>query len=414
VFAALLKLHLRVGARLALRAAAPIVGLPIVALGIQQNPGGALRETARFLFAPPGQAGGTLAVAAVAMMLAAWAAPRVTCGLAGWSRHLPVTETTQRLAALAAIVTAQAPLVCGLLLLAPIATCPPGSVSPGRVVALVVAMTGAAVVAWPGQRRWRSALLALASLAVAAPAGLPGDLAAVLLLAAATALAGPLSPRAVTRVGWTPAGLPVPVLIAARALGRTAVLAVVLSSIPLAMTAAFRINNPDLSPAVAAGAARLGGGLAVTILIGALVERLAVRRSVWSWARSLPAGAVRRVDGDAVILAAACLIPLAVTAWLDAMSAVWVAMSVPAFALRGAGMLRASLDTRIAPSGRLLAEGALGAAWLALLPWLGLFFLAAAPWSRRIAADRDRLQRVSRWEERHHDTAGDPASWSGR
>jgi hypothetical protein len=187
----------------------------------------------------------------------------------------------------------------------------------------------------------------------------------------------------------------------------------VLALIPLAAMAALRINN-DLPRGVAAGAARLGGGVGVAVLIAAMVERLAVRRPAWCWARSLPAGAARRVGEDAILLGAPCLVPLAITGWLDLIAALAVAMCVPALALRGAGALRRSMESRTGPATRVLAEAALLACWVALVPWLALAALAAVPFAWRAAAAEDRGQRVSRWEERHHSTAGDPLSWSAR
>jgi hypothetical protein len=69
--------------------------------------------------------------------------------------------------------------------------------------------------------------------------------------------------------------------------------------------------------AVASGAARLGGGLAVAFLLSSLAARLATRRPVWPWARSLPVASHRRVAEDAAFLAAPCLVPLAAAALLD-------------------------------------------------------------------------------------------------
>jgi hypothetical protein len=177
--------------------------------------------------------------------------------------------------------------------------------------------------------------------------------------------------------------------------------------------AVLRVNN-DVPPGVAAGAARLGGGVGVAVLIAAMVERLAVRRPAWCWARSLPAGAAQRIGEDAILLAAPCLVPLAITGWLDPIAALTVAMCVPALALRGAGALRRSMESRMGPATPVLAEAALLACWVALVPWLALAALAALPLAWRAAAAEDRRQKVSRWEERHHSMTGDPHSWSAR
>jgi hypothetical protein len=410
----LLRFHLRVGVRLAMRTAAPAIGLPVVALLLQQEPAGAAVVFLAWLFAAPGNAASGLAVGVVALALAGWAAPRVTSGMAGWMRHLPVADASQRRAALAALVAAQAPLVIAMLLGAIPAAQRSDNIPAGRIVSLLIMTAAAALAAWPGAHAWRSRPFALLAILVAASATRSGILAAVVLVAGAERLASPLAPprRAVRR--GLPAVIPVPILVGIRALDGSLIGALALSLLPLAAMAALRINNDDLTPAVAAGAARLGGGLAVALVIGKLVERLSVRRPAWGWARSLPAGAVRRIDEDAVLLAVPCLVPLAVTARMDPVAALVVAACVPFAALRGVAGLRRSIETRMGPSARVLAETALLACWVALIPWLALAALAASPLARRAAAEEDRSQRVSQWEERHHETAGDPLSWSAR
>ncbi len=416
VFMSVLRFHLRVGVRLALRAAAPLIAFPIVALAIQQDPAAALDGLARWLFAPPGEAGGGLAVGAIAIAMASWAAPRVTPGMTGWLRHLPITDVGQRLGALAALLAAQAPLGVALLLLGLSAACRTGHVSPVRPAAQLITMGAAAVAAWPGAHRWRSRLLALLAILAAAPGEMIATLIAVPLLAAAVRVTGRLSlppPAALSRRRLS-AAIPVPALIGIRALGGTLIVAPLVSLIPIAIMAALRVNNSDLPPTIAAGAARLGGGLATTMLVGTLVERLAVHRPPWCWARSLPLGAARRVDEDAVLLGVPCLVPLAFVAWMDPLAALMVAMCVPTLAWRGAGAVRHGVGTRAGPATPLLVEGALVAGLVALLPWLAVVALAAAPLARRAAAERDRQQPVSRWEDRHHSAAGDPMSWSAR
>jgi hypothetical protein len=173
------------------------------------------------------------------------------------------------------------------------------------------------------------------------------------------------------------------------------------------------VNN-DLAPGVAAGAARLGGGVGVVLVLAALVERLAVRRPIWPWARSLPVGSMRRVAEDAILLAVPCLVPIVATAWLDLAAALTTAACLPSLALRAAGALHGSTHSRTGEAAVFLGEGALLASWVAVLPWLGALALAATPLAWRAAAALDRRQKASRWDERHHRVAGDPLSWSAR
>ena len=98
---------------------------------------------------------------------------------------------------------------------------------------------------------------------------------------------------------------------------------------------------------------------------------------------------------------------------MNAPAAFWLTLCLPALAWRAAGLTRRSLDARTGPALRLVGEATIGACWIAVLPWLALVVAAVTVFVRAQAARADREQRVSRWDERHHDSAGDPAAWSG-
>ena len=68
--------------------------------------------------------------------------------------------------------------------------------------------------------------------------------------------------------------------------------------------------------------------------------------------------------------------------------------------------------SRRGPAGEVLSEGLLLAGILALLPWAALAVAAALPWALAAAADRERRQKVSPWQPRHHLAVGDPQSGS--
>jgi hypothetical protein len=399
----------------ALRAAAPVVGLPVVALLLQQDPAGAFGALASSLFATPGRAvGAGLLVALVAVAMAGWAVPHVTAGSSGWVRHLPASETSRRRAAMAGLVIAQSPVLVAMVVVAVVSPQHGPGVIAARIAAVGLTMAAAALAVWPGADSRRSRLLAVVALllAVTARSGLMAI--ALLLVVASERLAGPLSARVPIRWRRESRNAPMWIVVGVRALGSSLAVAPLLSLLPLAAMAAFRINNEDLSAGVAAGAARFGGGLAVAILVNGLVERLAVRRPAWSWSRSLPAGAARRIDEDAMLLGAPCLLPLAIAAWMDPLAAASIVACLPTLALRGAGAVRGSTETKMGPAARPLVEAGLVACWVALLPWLGLAVLAAAPLARRAAIEADRHQKVSLWEERRHATDADPMSWSAR
>jgi len=62
-FRALARFHLHVGAQLAMRAAAPLAGVPVVVVLLQQDPGAALRGAAAWLLGRSAGPGAGLAVA---------------------------------------------------------------------------------------------------------------------------------------------------------------------------------------------------------------------------------------------------------------------------------------------------------------------------------------------------------------
>jgi hypothetical protein len=181
--------------------------------------------------------------------------------------------------------------------------------------------------------------------------------------------------------------------------------------LPLGAAFLFVTNNP-LAPQHVRLAALLGGASAVVFLMADLGEALGVRRPAWPWIRSLPWSADRRVRADAALLAAHALPLLAVTAKIDWVAAVAVLAITPWLAARAAGAVRRAPERRTGASGEILIEGFLLAAAVALLPWLSLLALAGTPWALRVAAERERAQKVSRWLELHHLAVGDPQSWS--
>jgi hypothetical protein len=408
----LARFHLHVGARLAMRAAAPLAGVPVLLVLLQQDPSAVLRGAARWLLGPPRGPGAGIALVLVCLALASWAAPRVTAGLGGWARHLPVSATTHRRSALVALAVAQSPVLAALALLAPLAAREPGGLAAGRLAGLPLILAGAALAAWPGTRAWRSrplAGLALAATTLPAVGALP---LALLLLVAAERLAGPL-PSHVAPPRRHESRLPLPLLVPARAVGPALLALLLVSLLPVGAMALLRSNN-DLAATVASGAARFGGGMGVVLLLAGLAERLAVRRPLWPWARSLPVSAAQRVLEDAACLAVPCLVPLAATARLDLLAAVAVAACLPTLALMAAGALRADRPAGSGVATGALGAGALLAAWVAVLPWLAVPTLAAAPLALRSAAARERRLKVGLWDERHHRAVGDPLSWSAR
>ena len=413
---ALLRFHLHVGSRLALRALLPIVaaaGGGLFFLGDDF-----LVSFARLLFGPASTGGSGLLIALAAVAFASVAAPRVCRGLSGWMRHLPIHGRAQRRAALAAVVVAQTPLLLSLAVFAWVAT------GFGKhlggffldLLSLALCAPAAALVVLPVERPVAVRPLALAAAVAVVSGGVLPLAAGALLLLAADLVAGEL-PRHGTAGTPIPArglGLPDGLLelrIAWRALKWRLLSAWIVGLLPLGAAFLFVTNNA-LAPRHVRLAALLGGASAVVFLLADLGEALGVRRPAWPWVRSLPWSADRRVRADAALLAAHALPLVVVTAQIDLLAAVAVLAATPWMAARAAGAVRRAPERRTGASGEVLMEGFLLAAAMALLPWLALPALAGTPWALRAAAERERAQKVSRWLELHHLAVGDPQSWS--
>ena len=115
---------------------------------------------------------------------------------------------------------------------------------------------------------------------------------------------------------------------------------------------------------------------------------------------------------DAVMLFGACLPLLLTAAMVEPWSLPPLCALSGLLAARSAGALRRAPERRTGAAGEVLVEGAFLAAWVALVPMLAWLLAGLTPVALRLAAERERSQRVSRWLALHHQAAGDPLSWS--
>ncbi|MFL6196352.1 MAG: hypothetical protein ACJ75H_19385 [Thermoanaerobaculia bacterium] len=404
----LLRFHLSVGARLAMRTLVPVIAAAFGA-GMLLGPD-FLTSLARIVFGERSRGGSTVLIAAVLVGAALEAAPRVCRGLDGWLRHLPVSGVAHRRAAGLALAVAQAPVAIALLALALFATREPVTLMKDAL-GLLLASLAAGLFATPMERRGLARPLALGA-ALAAGSGRWTWIAiGAGLLIAADFAAGPLARSTPpVRRGLRSSAAGLGFRIAWRALGRSLLGAWLLGLLPVGAAFAFITNN-ELAPEHVRLGARLGAGLAVVLLLAQMAEALAVRRPAWPWSRSLPWSAAQRVTSDAVFLGLHTL-PLVGLAALIHPAALAALGMLPLLALRAAGAMRRAPERRTGAAGEVLLEGSLLAALVALLPWTALAALALTPWALRAAAERERAQKVSRWLELHHLAVGDPQSWS--
>jgi hypothetical protein len=370
-----------------------------------------LSSLARSLFGVGSGGGSAVVIAALCLGAAELAGPRICRGLNGWLRHLPASGLDHRRAATLAIAVSQVPLLVLLLVLAGFSS-QVSAVLVRRAFQLAITALAAALCVTPARRRWVAAPVALGAAIVAGAGGWWRLALGVVLLAAADWTAGDLA-----ATGAPSAHLPsrssvgrIEVRIAWRALGWSLPGSFITALLPILAAWAFVVHN-DLAPQYVRLAARLGGGVGAVFLLSSLSESLAVRRPAWPWSRSLPWTAQRRVSTDALFLGLHAL-PLVLMAAAIHPAALEALPILPLLAVRAAGALRRAPERRTGAAGEILGEGLLLAALTALLPWAAMASLAGVPFALRAAAERERLQKVSRWLELHHLAAGDPQSWT--
>lgn len=391
---AILFFHGRAGIRLGLRAVAPLVGFAIAWTLFQDSPASFVDDVAAAAFAArvPGLA--ALPIVLAAFVLPAWARNRLSYGSAGWLRHLPVSSTASRRAMLIALAAVQIPLAALLVISAAVAVHRGASLlMPGIRWALVLAAGAVAALPVPRRRAVLAAAAIAAFLTISAwPLGLA--LAAVLLIAT-DAFAGPLMPPR-RQPGVSRDFVPLTWRIGWRAIGLNAVTAYAAGGLALAAGWLFLRNNA-LSSVSASTVLRAAGGIACVVCLRSLSRALALRRSPWPFARSLPWSARQRVALDSLLLMAGALPLIVILSMVALIPALEVATLVPVLGCRAAGFVRRISDG--SHGVRFVVEGALAAVMVAVEPLTAVAFLAAVPLALRASAEDERRLKITRWSE---------------
>ena len=220
-------------------------------------------------------------------------------------------------------------------------------------------------------------------------------------------------------------GLDLESRITLRAIGPHGILQALSPTVPIFSIAGFFAANNDLAPVYEIRGALLAASVAMTVALSILAERLAARRPIWGWARSLPRAASARVRADALGFALVALPIALATAGVAAVAtgptdrgllaeAAGAALAlVPPLSACAAAAIRGNPEARIGPSGEIFWMGFLSALLTTLVPPLSLGFLAATPWLLNLAARRERAARPSRFGALRHLSDGDPFSLGG-
>jgi hypothetical protein len=410
--AALLRFHLRVGVRLALRILAPVLAA-ILLLYYLLRPE-FMVALARALFIEGSLVESGLAGSLLLFGMARAVTRRITAGRAGWAGSLPADGRVLRGLEILSSIVAEAPLLAVLGAFASAVASPRPERIALHLAGLLVGAAAAGFFYIQGPTsRPRKVLPAAACFLSFAGNGILLTAAAAILamaLAAPMDIAGPRM-RLRRRRSLPPArffyGLSL------RAVGYRIVSVTVPPAIILAACRLSLMNN-DLPPKTVFSLSLLGLSLALAVFIGLASDALSARRPVWPWLRSLPLSAAARIGSDSLFLGLNALPVIASGLALlgrPAWEAAFLAGPLAWLAIRAAGVIREAGDRPFGVLGRIFMEGAMISVGMAVLPWISWLLALAAPGAFLSARTAERRLKATLWAERHHLSAGDPLSW---
>ena len=413
---AVLRFHLSGGARVAARNAITTIGLIIIVLGSAPDPWAWLRFLAVGVAASGVGSGPLIGLALIALGLARDAVPRLTLGLGGWTRSLPVTGVQHRRAVTYALPIVQLPLAAAVAIAALLtAAAYHIPLSGPKLIGVPVALVAAGAAVVPSRRAVLSTPAFLAS-ALAASLGHWATLAiAIVLFVTADLAAGPLR-FAVRRSAVASPAMPgtLPMFrFTWRAVGWRIVAPLPATALALAAAWFYTRNNELVGPDVGF-VARLWSVIALALYVGALADIIVTRRPAWPWLRSLPWSSTTRAADDAVAIGIPGLVVALASAIVDSRTVVVSLATLPPIAALAVLLSHGARRRLTRVSGALILAGIGLAIAVAFFPRLSVAALALTPLVVRAAARRDRREVVTGWHELHHDATGESLAWSAR
>ena len=413
---ALVRFHASAGGRVASRNAIATIGLIIIVLGSAPDPFVWLRFLALGVAAQGAGSGPLIGLTAIAIAIGREAVPRLTLGLGGWTRSLPIDGVQHRRGVMYGLPIIQLPLLAAVLVAATLTVAAyHRPLALPKLLGVPVALVAAGAASVPARRALVSGpCFALAALAASLGSWM-GVAVAVALFIAADLVAGQIrfpTRRVAVPSPATPGGLRM-FRFTWRALGWR-----MLGPLPvgaLALAAAwFYTRNNHLGPPDVGFVARLWSTIGLTLYVGGIADIVVSRRPSWPWLRSLPWSSAARAVDDAIAIGTPALIIVMGAAIVDLRTVVVAAAVLPPLAVLAAALLHGARRRLTRVSGPLILVGiALGIA-VAFQPFLAALALMATPLVVRVAARRDRREIVTGWKELHHDAAGDSLAWGTR
>ena len=413
---ALFWFHLSGGARVASRNAIATIGLIIIVLGSAPDPWVWLRFLTLGVAAKGATSGPLIGLTLIAVGLARDAVPRLTLGVGGWTRSLPVDGVQHRRGVISALPIIQLPLAAAVAIaavLAPVAYHVP--LSGPKLLGAPLALVAAGAAAVPARRGLLSGPLFTAS-ALAASLGRWTTLAASIgLFVVADLIAGALRFPA-RRVAVGAPALPGTLRMFRftwRALGWRLLTPLPMPALALA-AAWFYTRNNELTGPELGFVARLWSVIALALYTGAVADIVVTRRPSWPWIRSLAWSSTARTIDDMIAIGAPGVMIALASGIVDPRTVVVALATLPPIAALGVLLLRGARRRLTRVSGGLILAGiSLGTA-VAFHPTVSVAALVVTPFLLHAGARRDRREIVTGWQELHHDATGDSLAWSAR
>ena len=413
---ALFRFHLAGGARVASRNAIATIGLIIIVLGSAPDPWLWLRFLALGVAATDATSGPLIGLTLIALGLARDGVPRLTLGVGGWTRSLPVDGVQHRRGVMYALPIIQLPLAAAVMFAAVLtAAAYHAPLSGPKLLGAPVALVAAGAAMVPARRALVSSPLFAAS-ALAASFGRWTTLAAAIgLFVVADLIAGALRFPA-RRVAVAAPALPGSLRMFRftwRALGWRLLAPLPMAALALA-AAWFYMRNNELTGPDLGFVARLWSVIALALYTGAVADIVVTRRPSWPWIRSLPWSSTARTMDDVIAIGAPGIIVALASAIVDPRNVVVALATLPPIAALGVLLLHGARRRLTRVSGTLVVAGIVLGTVMAYHPMLSALALLATPLLVRTAARRDRREIVTGWQELHHDATGDSLAWSAR
>ena len=413
---ALFRFHLAGGARVASRNAIATIGLIIIVLGSAPDPLVWLRFLALGVAARGATSGPLIGLTLIALGVARDAVPRLTLGVGGWTRSLPVDGVQHRRGVICALPIIQLPLAAAVVIAAMLtAGAYHAPLSGPKLLGAPLALVAAGAAMVPARRGIVSGPLFAAS-AVAASLGSWTMLAASIgSFVVADLIAGSLRFPA-RRVAVAAPALPGTLRMFRftwRALGWRLLAPLPMPALALA-AAWFYTRNNDLTGADLGFVARLWSIIALALYTGAVADIVVTRRPSWPWIRSLPWSSTARTVDDVIAVGVPGIGIALASGIIDPRTIVVALATLPMIAALAVLLLHGARRRLTRVGGALILAGIGVGTLLAYHPMLSALALLATPLLVRAAARRDRREIVTGWQELHHDATGDSLAWSAR